>query len=252
VRTRAQRAKDPQRVLPGFDWGDFSEHTRSISWDTRSARDCRGKSLAVSSSTSSRQPAVNRASGDGGKCGAGACTCIRTRPSRTWRGSSIRSSRAGSLLGRFYRLVLIKVFRWINAWLVRWAQCQHKRLRRYPGQSARFLVDVFGRQPGSSPTGDSVRAQPKHPPGSSNAGHSGSHQKARLRCASSAISKKAGSTRIQKSARSGFARHRPSPHLLELAVTMCSIRGRSQAPAALRARACGSPRAGRVRAVPRT
>ena len=50
--------------------------------------------------------------------------------------------------GRFYRSVLIKVLRRINAYLVRWAQCKYKRLRRYPAKARRFLVDVFLRQPG--------------------------------------------------------------------------------------------------------
>ena len=45
--------------------------------------------------------------------------------------------------GRFYRSVLIKVLRRINAYLVRWAQCKYKRLRRYPAKARRFLVDVF-------------------------------------------------------------------------------------------------------------
>jgi RNA-directed DNA polymerase len=50
--------------------------------------------------------------------------------------------------GRFYRSVLKKVLRRINAYLVRWAQCKYKRLRRYPAKARRFLVDVFRRQPG--------------------------------------------------------------------------------------------------------
>ena len=50
--------------------------------------------------------------------------------------------------GRFYRSVLIKVLRRINAYPVRWAQCKYKRLRRYPAKARRFLVDVFLRQPG--------------------------------------------------------------------------------------------------------
>jgi RNA-directed DNA polymerase len=49
--------------------------------------------------------------------------------------------------GRFYRSVLAKVLRRINAYLVRWAQCKYKRLRRYPAKARRFLVDVFRRQP---------------------------------------------------------------------------------------------------------
>ncbi len=49
--------------------------------------------------------------------------------------------------GRFYRSVLKKVLRRINAYLVRWAQCKYKRLRRYPAKARRFLVDVFRRQP---------------------------------------------------------------------------------------------------------
>ena len=49
--------------------------------------------------------------------------------------------------GRFYRSVLVKVLRRINAYLVRWAQGKYKRLRRYPAQARRFLVDVFRRQP---------------------------------------------------------------------------------------------------------
>jgi RNA-directed DNA polymerase len=49
--------------------------------------------------------------------------------------------------GRFYRSVLIKVLRRINAYLVRWAQGKYKRLRRYPARARRFLVDVFRRQP---------------------------------------------------------------------------------------------------------
>jgi RNA-directed DNA polymerase len=44
--------------------------------------------------------------------------------------------------GRFYRSGLIKVLRRINAYLVRWAQCKYKRLRRYPAKARRFLVDV--------------------------------------------------------------------------------------------------------------
>ena len=69
---------------------------RSTSSGTRCARDCRAGSMAASSSTSSRQPAMTRASGFGGKSAAGACTCVRARPSATWHGSSIRSSAAGS------------------------------------------------------------------------------------------------------------------------------------------------------------
>ena len=49
--------------------------------------------------------------------------------------------------GRFYRSVLNKVLRRINAYLVRWAQCKYKRLRRHPAKARRFLVDVFRRQP---------------------------------------------------------------------------------------------------------
>src|SRR5271166_5062380 len=49
--------------------------------------------------------------------------------------------------GRFYRSALKKVLRRINAYLVRWAQCKYKRLRRYPAKARRFLVDVFRRQP---------------------------------------------------------------------------------------------------------
>jgi RNA-directed DNA polymerase len=49
--------------------------------------------------------------------------------------------------GRFYRSVLVKVLRRINAYLVRWAQGKYKRLRRYPAQARRFLVDVFRHQP---------------------------------------------------------------------------------------------------------
>ena len=50
--------------------------------------------------------------------------------------------------GRFYRSMLIKVLRRINAYLVRWAMGKYKRLRRYPAKARRFLVDVFRRQPG--------------------------------------------------------------------------------------------------------
>jgi RNA-directed DNA polymerase len=50
--------------------------------------------------------------------------------------------------GRFYRSVLIKVLRRINAYLVRWAMAKYKRLRRSPSRARRFLVDVFRRQPG--------------------------------------------------------------------------------------------------------
>jgi RNA-directed DNA polymerase len=49
--------------------------------------------------------------------------------------------------GRFYRSGLKKVLRRVNAYLVRWAQCKYKRLRRYPAKARRFLVDVFRRQP---------------------------------------------------------------------------------------------------------
>jgi RNA-directed DNA polymerase len=49
--------------------------------------------------------------------------------------------------GRFYRSVLKKVLRRINAYLVRWAQCKYKRLRRRPAKAHTFLVDVFRRQP---------------------------------------------------------------------------------------------------------
>jgi RNA-directed DNA polymerase len=48
--------------------------------------------------------------------------------------------------GRFYRSVLKKALRPINAYLVRWAQCKCKRLRR-TAKARRFLVDVFERQP---------------------------------------------------------------------------------------------------------
>ncbi|MGO8905083.1 MAG: group II intron maturase-specific domain-containing protein, partial [Solirubrobacteraceae bacterium] len=49
--------------------------------------------------------------------------------------------------GRFYRSVLKKVLRRINAYLVRWAQCKYKRLRRHPAKARRYLVDVYRRQP---------------------------------------------------------------------------------------------------------
>jgi RNA-directed DNA polymerase len=50
--------------------------------------------------------------------------------------------------GRFYRSVLVKALRRINAYLVRWAMAKYKRLRRHPAKARRFLVDVFRRQPG--------------------------------------------------------------------------------------------------------
>jgi RNA-directed DNA polymerase len=53
-----------------------------------------------------------------------------------------------SYYGRFYRSVLVKALRRINAYLVRWAMTKYKRLRRYPRKARRFLVDVFRRQPG--------------------------------------------------------------------------------------------------------
>jgi transcriptional regulator with XRE-family HTH domain len=53
----------------------------------------------------------------------------------------------GLYYGRFYRSVLVKVLRRINAYLVRWAMAKYKRLRRYPGKARGFLVDVFRRQP---------------------------------------------------------------------------------------------------------
>jgi len=53
-----------------------------------------------------------------------------------------------SYYGRFYRSVLVKVLRRINAHLVRWAMTKYKRLRRHPAKARRFLVDVFRRQPG--------------------------------------------------------------------------------------------------------
>ena len=37
--------------------------------------------------------------------------------------------------GRFYRSVLVKVLRRINAYLVRWAMSKYKRLRRYPAKA---------------------------------------------------------------------------------------------------------------------
>jgi RNA-directed DNA polymerase len=49
--------------------------------------------------------------------------------------------------GRFYRSVLVKVLRRINAYLVRWAMTKYRRLRRYPPRARRFLVDVYRRQP---------------------------------------------------------------------------------------------------------
>ncbi len=58
----------------------------SISLGIRSARGCRGASLADSSSTSSRRSQTTRASAYGGKSAAGDCTCVRTRPSQSWRG----------------------------------------------------------------------------------------------------------------------------------------------------------------------
>jgi hypothetical protein len=50
--------------------------------------------------------------------------------------------------GRFYRSVLVKALRRINAYLVRWGMANYKRLRRYPAEARRFLVDVVRRQPG--------------------------------------------------------------------------------------------------------
>jgi RNA-directed DNA polymerase len=50
--------------------------------------------------------------------------------------------------GRFYRSELVRLLRRINEYLIRWARCKYKRLRRYPAKARRFLADVFRREPG--------------------------------------------------------------------------------------------------------
>ena len=50
--------------------------------------------------------------------------------------------------GRFYRSELVRLLRRINEYLIRWARCKYKRLRRYPAKARRFLADVFSREPG--------------------------------------------------------------------------------------------------------
>lgn len=158
VRPRAQRAEDPHRVLQGRRPARRSRanvvrfprvHVPPATVEEEARRPVR---------TSSRQPATTRASGCGSKSAAGACTCVRTRPSATWRGSSILIQGWINYYGRFYRSVLIDVLSRINAYLVRSAHCKYKRLRRYPVKARRFLVDVFLRQPGLFAHCDSARA----------------------------------------------------------------------------------------------
>ena len=50
--------------------------------------------------------------------------------------------------GHFYRSELVRLLRRINEYLIRWARCKYKRLRRYPAKARRFLADVFRREPG--------------------------------------------------------------------------------------------------------
>jgi hypothetical protein len=50
--------------------------------------------------------------------------------------------------GRFYRSELVRLLRRINEYLIRWARCKYKRLRRYPAKARRLLAAVFRREPG--------------------------------------------------------------------------------------------------------
>ena len=50
--------------------------------------------------------------------------------------------------GRFYRSELVRLLRRINEYLIRWARCKYKRLRRYPAKARRFVADVYRREPG--------------------------------------------------------------------------------------------------------
>ena len=147
---RAQRAQDPHRVLQGRRRGAALTSTTSFDFLGYTFR----PRLSRSKTGGQFVNFLPAASDDARK--------RMRREVRRWR-LHLRPDKTISDLarifnpiiqgwinyyGRFYRSVLIKVLRRINAYLVRWAQCKYKRLRRYPAKARRFLVDVFRRQPG--------------------------------------------------------------------------------------------------------
>jgi len=50
--------------------------------------------------------------------------------------------------GRYYPSRLVRALRWINDYLVCWAQRKYKRLRRRPARAWKLLATVVGREPG--------------------------------------------------------------------------------------------------------
>jgi site-specific DNA recombinase len=96
VRPRAQRAEEPHRVLHGRRPARLLQahvvRFPRVHVPPATVEEEEGRPVRQLPPGSQRR----RASGCGGRSAAGACTCIRTRPSATWPGSSTRSSRAGS------------------------------------------------------------------------------------------------------------------------------------------------------------
>ena len=68
---------------------------------------------------------------------------VGQRPHKPGGGDQRRSPGMDrNLHARFYRSELVRLLKRINEYLIRWARCKYKRLRRYPAKARRFLAAV--------------------------------------------------------------------------------------------------------------